>query len=268
MSTLLNQQINNTYQGLIKLADSTTGVTSNLQSVQDGLGNDLPFSVSNNQFKPNVGWSVPKYGIGDFYGVGLTAAATAPVANTQNHLIATAFYDSGELSYSAISYNLITATTTSDVVNISFYSTQWIDGIGLCPKDVVLSGLTWQTSGPGVKTDTFATPLSFSAYGPGIYWIVYQISNANVTPSVRYVNYPTVTTNLLSQTLANNFGFIQAPGSNVYGAPFKVSATGTVQLTIAYPTTTYPNPFTSTIANTATSLGAVATFGFILHTTK
>ena len=48
MSTLYGNNISQTYQGLIKLTDSTTGVTSVTQSLQDGLGNNLPLQVSNN----------------------------------------------------------------------------------------------------------------------------------------------------------------------------------------------------------------------------
>ena len=49
MSTLFGQNISQTYPGLIKLADSTTGVTSTTQSFQDGLGNNIPIQVSNTQ---------------------------------------------------------------------------------------------------------------------------------------------------------------------------------------------------------------------------
>jgi hypothetical protein len=48
MSTLFGNNISQTYQGLIKLTDSTTGVTSVTQSLQDGLGNNIPIQVSNN----------------------------------------------------------------------------------------------------------------------------------------------------------------------------------------------------------------------------
>lgn len=40
MSNLTGQQIQNTYEGLLNLEDSTTGITSNLQAIQDGLGNN------------------------------------------------------------------------------------------------------------------------------------------------------------------------------------------------------------------------------------
>ena len=47
MGQLTNLYVSQSYQGLLKLADSTTGVTSTLQSVQDGLGNNIPIKVSN-----------------------------------------------------------------------------------------------------------------------------------------------------------------------------------------------------------------------------
>ncbi|CAB4184457.1 hypothetical protein UFOVP1114_9 [uncultured Caudovirales phage] len=48
MSTLYGNNISQTYQGLIKLANSTTGVTATTQSLQDGLGNNIPIQVSTN----------------------------------------------------------------------------------------------------------------------------------------------------------------------------------------------------------------------------
>jgi hypothetical protein len=49
MSTLYGNNISQTYQGLIKLSNSTTGVTSVTQSLQDGLGNNIPIQVSQTQ---------------------------------------------------------------------------------------------------------------------------------------------------------------------------------------------------------------------------
>ena len=46
MGNLTNKYIKDTYDGLIKLADEYNGVTPDLQSLQDGLGNDLPIKVS------------------------------------------------------------------------------------------------------------------------------------------------------------------------------------------------------------------------------
>ena len=46
MGQLTNLYVSESYQGLIKLADSTTGVTGTLQYTQDGVGNNLPIQIS------------------------------------------------------------------------------------------------------------------------------------------------------------------------------------------------------------------------------
>jgi hypothetical protein len=49
MGQLTNLYVSESYQGLIKLADSTTGVTGTLQYTQDGVGNNLPIQISTTQ---------------------------------------------------------------------------------------------------------------------------------------------------------------------------------------------------------------------------
>jgi hypothetical protein len=49
MGQLTNLYVSESYQGLIKLADSTTGVTGTLQYTQDGVGNNLPLQISATQ---------------------------------------------------------------------------------------------------------------------------------------------------------------------------------------------------------------------------
>jgi hypothetical protein len=46
MGQLTNLYVSESYQGLIKLTDSTTGVTGTLQYLQDGIGNRLPIQMS------------------------------------------------------------------------------------------------------------------------------------------------------------------------------------------------------------------------------
>jgi len=46
MGQLTNLHVSQSYQGLVKLANSTTGVTNTLQYTQDGLGNNLPLQIS------------------------------------------------------------------------------------------------------------------------------------------------------------------------------------------------------------------------------
>ena len=42
MGQLTNLYVSESYQGLLKLTDSTTGLTPSLQTVQDGLGGNSP----------------------------------------------------------------------------------------------------------------------------------------------------------------------------------------------------------------------------------
>ena len=46
MGQLNNLYVSSSYQGLLKLTDSTSGVTGTLQTVQDGSGNNLPIKIS------------------------------------------------------------------------------------------------------------------------------------------------------------------------------------------------------------------------------
>jgi len=46
MGQLTNLYVSESYQGLLKLTDSTTGLTSSLQTIQDGLGGNSPLQMS------------------------------------------------------------------------------------------------------------------------------------------------------------------------------------------------------------------------------
>ena len=46
MGALTNLYVSQSYQGLIKLEDSTQGGSGTLQNVQDGLGNNLALQIS------------------------------------------------------------------------------------------------------------------------------------------------------------------------------------------------------------------------------
>jgi hypothetical protein len=49
MGNLTSKYIKDTYDGLIKLTDETSGVKATLQPLQDGVGNDLPIQVSSTE---------------------------------------------------------------------------------------------------------------------------------------------------------------------------------------------------------------------------
>lgn len=185
MPTLSGQTIQSTYQGLLKLADSTTGITSTYQQIQDGLGNNTNSRIS------TLGIQAPNFQTynnlkPDYMGVGFTAAGVAASTNTQNRTLYSVFYDTGIYSYSAITYNCVTATTSSDVVNIAFYTMQQVPTIGIAPKDLIMSGITLVTNSTGIKTTTLPSTLSFSGTGGGYYIMAMIISNSNVTPTFRY----------------------------------------------------------------------------------
>jgi len=185
MSNLTGQQIQNTYPGLLNLATATTGITTTPQQIQDGLGNNTGTKIATNWLTNPIVLGMQEYK-GDYYGIGFGTAGVNPVASSQNVMIAIPFYDSGSFDYSAITYNVISATTTSDVVNVGFYTTQFVDGVGLAPSTLIQSGITLTSNSIGVKTTAFPSTLSFSGYGPGIYFLMMKISNASVTPTIRY----------------------------------------------------------------------------------
>ena len=254
MSTLTGNQIKNTYQGLLKLADSSTGITSSFQAVQDGLGNNTGLKIATNYLSaPNQpGFLNLK---ADYYGPGFTAAGTVPIANSQNVLLAYPFYDNGLYDYSAFTYNVATATTTTDTVEVSFYTSQMVSGIGLAPHIQVLSAQTLTVNSTGIKNTALSSNLSFSGYGGGIYWCVMKISNSGVTPTVRITGiaglfssivgwYSTQlglqfnTTNGAMNAPYRNFGStwgIVYSGLSTFNSSFSTSDVSTYSTTIAPP---------------------------------
>lgn len=194
MPTLSGQTIQSTYQGLIKLADSTSGVTSTPQQIQDGLGNNTGTRIATNFLSaPNVfGMNQSTSFTPDYMGVGILAAGVTPQANQQNKLHATLFYDSGQYAYSAITYQIVSATTTTDVVDVAFYNLQYLNQTGVVPYELIMSGITLSTSpgASGLIQTALPSTLSFSGSGPGWYYMVMKISNSGVTPTVRYSQNP------------------------------------------------------------------------------
>jgi hypothetical protein len=188
MSNLTGQQIQNTYEGLLNLQDSTTGITSNLQAIQDGLGNNTGMRIGTNLFAHPQVFTFNANLIPDYMGLGFgqSGGAQGNLANTQNRLLYNIFYDTGVYSYSAMTYAVATATTVGDVVDYYFYSLQFVPNYGIAPKDLIMSGITLISNSTGVKTTTLPSTLSFSGTGAGWYIGAYFISNAGVTPNVRY----------------------------------------------------------------------------------
>jgi hypothetical protein len=265
MSSLFNTQIKDTYQGLLKLADSTTGITSSFQAVQDGLGNDTGLRIATGQLESdNIPSFVPLKA--RYYGTGFANAAPAQYsAGIQNTVLTTPFYDNGNYSYSAISINVTTQTSTTDTLAIALYTSQMINPAGLYPHAPVISGITADTTTLGIKTFVFPTPISFSGYGAGVYWLVYEISNGGVQPTVRFGAAQTTT--LLNQLTFPIYGPVSGFTTNTYQAfPRYNNSPNTFQSFSGL--TTFNNPYANTIntlQSTNTALTGAAP-GFLLHT--
>jgi len=265
MSTLTGQAIKDTYDGLLKLADSTNPITSTPQQIQDGLGNNTGVKIATNYLTaPNV-LGVQDFK-GDYYGLGfLPTGGGVPVASSQNIIIGQPFYDNGSYDYSAMTYYIVTATTTSDVITCGFYTSQYVDGVGLAPSVLIQSGITLTTNSTGMKTTTLPSTLSFSGYGPGYYWWMYKYSNSGVTPTVRpgasaaaFVS-PTIMFPKLGFTLLPAGTSVQSPIKSISGGNMIIPYSGLTNLQTSYSTTdvkTYSTTVTPPI------------IGFALNTIK
>lgn len=265
MSTLTGQQIQNTYQGLLKLDNSTTGITENLQAIQDGLGNNTGLRITTDQLEvPNIVSFIPLKA--RYYGAGFNNVNAAQYASTlQNTILATFFQDGGEYSYSAITFNTITATSTSDTVEFAIYTSQMINPQGLFPHAPIISGITADTTTTGLKTFVFPSHISFSGYGGGIYFLVFKISNSGVQPTYR-PGSTGIPVGFFTQN-AQIYGFTETFTPSTYSINTCRTNNAGANLMVFSGLTTFNNPYSNTI-NSAQSSSTLAgnAPGFILHT--
>jgi len=258
MATLSGQTVQSTYQGLLKFADSTTGITSSFQAIQDGLGNDTGIRIKPNEFDvPNLMSLRPMKG--QFYGNGQSTTGGGSAA--QNLITATAFIDIGVYSYSAISINITSATTTSDTFELGFYGPQWTSE-GIMPGSYIFTGITASTSTIGQKTFVFPSPISFSGT-PGLNFLVQKISNSGVTPTVRY-SIPILSLNS-TNIIQWDLGFIKNFDNAAAQQPFRtINGLGSLSYSgvTDFESTFNPDILVSGQSSTLqTSL-----LGFVLHT--
>jgi hypothetical protein len=265
MSNLTGQQIQNTYEGLLNLQDSTTGITSSYQQIQDGLGNNTNTRISTQGIISPTLLGMNMNLIPDFGGTGvLTGAGAVMQPNTQNRLQYNIFYDNGVSSYSAITYNLGTLTSTSDVVNGYFYSLQLVPGFGIAPKDLIMSGITLLSTGStGYKTLTLPSTLSFSGTGGGYYVWAYYVSNSGVTPTVRYGQN---IANLVNNGFQTTLGFFLNSLGTGHGLGSRLGlTTGTYVINTLPVQSSYSN---SDIQNNQANLAGSGQIGFGLSVIK
>jgi hypothetical protein len=185
MANLTGQQIKDTYPGLLNLETATTGITSSFQQIQDGFGNNTNSRISTSGIIspniPTVNNLKP-----DYMGIGFTTSAQFVPSSVQNRVCYQIFYDPGVYSYSALTYNVVTATTTNDVVTAAFYSLQQVPLVGVAPLTLIQSGITLTSNSTGVKTTALPSTLSFSGTGGGFYVLATIMSNSGTTPTVKY----------------------------------------------------------------------------------
>jgi len=266
MSNLTGQQIKDTYQGLLNLQDSTTGITNSFQTIQDGLGNDTGLKIRTNELNGSGLLTYKPYK-SQYYGGGFQNAVGAQyAAGTQNIIMAVPFYDNGVYEYSAVSINTVQTTSTSDTLEYAIYTSQMINPSGLFPETPIVSGMTASTTSTGIKTFTFPTNISMSGYGSGIYWIVYKISNSGVQPTFR--PGATATALALSNTSQLQYGVILGFTTNTYTGQYFRPNNGAGSLMVFSGTSSFDNPYPTTIINTQSSLTNIAgnALGMILHT--
>ena len=265
MSNLTGQQIKNTYEGLLNLEDSTTGITNSFQSIQDGLGNNTGLRIKQNGL---FGGGITSFNPfqAQFFGNGYNAAAgTQYNAGMQNTIIATPFYDNGLYSYSAITTYTGQITTTSDTFEYAIYSSQMINPFGLYPYQQIVSGMTASTTSTGAKTFVLPSTLSFSGTGSGIYFLVYKVSNGGVQPTYRPGNTPS--TLVLTNAAFPSTGMVLAFTGNYGTGMFRSNNSGNNFQSFSG-LSTFDATYSTTI-NTLQSTSTTLTgngLGILLHT--
>jgi len=267
MSALTGSQINQSYQGLLKLADSTTGITAGHQAITDGEGNDTGTRIGQNFFQPP--WGISHYELqpNDYYGTGIGGSVVNPTASQINNTTVTMFYDRGIESYSAVTWNVWTTFDSNEKIDYAFYKLGFLEGYGYVATDRVspVYSFTGVTSGGGFQQDILESPLSFSGTGPGLYGLAIVYSTDDGTLTGRLTSQSISPANL-QLPLNGNLGFVRntinnaAPtffASNTSGAFSSYTLSGT-SLPSSYTLSNYPQ----------TSWISASQGGFLLDTIK
>jgi len=264
MADLSNQQINQSYPGLLTLQTSTTGITQNPQSLQDGLGNDTGFQIAENRLEGGNLFNVYKPNTPQYTGIGFNATALNPNA-VQNQLVCNGFYDTGLYDYSAITLNCITLEAGTSV-DVAFYNSQYLDTYGYVPYQKITE-VNINTTSTGIKTASFSPSLSFSGMGGGLVWVVYRY-NTSGTPVLRLANNPSLNVPFyMGWAMFASLGLVYNTAGTMAQSPFRLNSTSGNQLGFVLNTASFPSTMTSTQLDTIVSTNATQP-GFILHTIR
>lgn len=268
MADLSNQPINTSYPGLLTLETATTGITQNLQSLQDGLGNNTGFQIATDRLEGGNIFNVYRPAVAKYFGNGIGSTASPP-AGSQNVLSSTFFYDNGLHSYSAFTMNCLTLGA-GESVDVAFYNAQYDDTYGYIPYQKLTDTINISAASTGFKTGTFSTPLSFSGTGPGFYFIIAKF-NAASTPVTRF-GQPAIQAGFYFSNgiLMWNNGFVLNNAGTQYISPFNSAATSYTSIaTNIYSLSSFPTTWTGSDSATLSSTSNVQFIpGFILHTIR
>lgn len=268
MSSLSGQTIQNTYKGLLKLEDSTSGITSGFQSITDGLGNDTGSRIGINFFQSPYGlYNYPLTEPNRFYGVAPQGTVGNSVsANERNNKYFYTFFDRGIVSYSALSINVTTIFTADESIDIAFYKLDNISDVGIVPTQKLSDTYTLTNMlSTGEKTVVFASPLTFSGNGAGYYGFMW--SYKTTTPASYSGRLLTNSIGIQTQILqAPLFGFMKNTGGNAAPISFITPTTSTGRIIMTG--STMPSTLVyADYTNLVSSVGSVPP-GFLLHTIK
>lgn len=233
MSTLSGQTINSTYQGLLKLDDSTTGITSSYQQIQDGLGNNTDVLIKQGGIKTLTQMGQENTISGEYFGVGIGTTSTTPgvaLYALPDRYSFIPFYDNGFYSYSAITV-FVSATNggTSEIHQFALYDTQWVSPLGIMPNNKIGDTIAPNFSTTaGFQTFTFSSPVSFPQ---GLNYVVYIAQNltspgAQITSRLR----------VAAQTISNSYQYSNFLGFTLNDAgDGYINAYGTRAVTSSFP---------------------------------
>jgi hypothetical protein len=266
MSALTGSQINQSYQGLLKLADSTTGITAGHQAITDGEGNDTGTRIGQNFFQPP--WGISHYELepNDYYGNGISGSQVNVAGSQPNNTTIEWFYDRGVESYSAVTFNMWTQADANEELRYAFYKLGFIPNYGYVATDRVSDVYTFTgiTLGTGWREHVLPTPISFSGTGPGLYAFAHVYYTPDGTFTGRFTSQSFVSTNF-NTFLPTNLGFVRNSSNNAAPSWVQSNTTSTVSNYILSGSS-LPSSFIST--NYPPTAFVVTQAGFLLNTVK
>jgi len=263
MSTLSGNSIQSTYQGLLKLNDSTSGITNTPQNITDGLGNPTGLKLSTNYLQSQSQTNFQPLGRSNG-GDGIRTSGAGGLVIIVDKLFGRFFQVQAGETYTGITFSVGTVTTGDDSVDFAIYTIGRSDTYGIAPKDLIMSGFSLSNSdllSIGLKTIALPSPLTFT--DSGIYCLTALIQSSG-TPTFRMrdsnINQPAN----LSYDLSLMYGYVLDFNGNCFSNPFRGSSTPTN--CVEYTTT---GPFLSsydveTLGSTATGVFSPS-FGFVLN---